>query len=211
MCEKSDRHERSKIRGISTRDAVAQTDSEPDLQRLVESLRERPPNSESLFRVASFIYERQQGRIPSDLQYAAADNLADYLSESGDLFDDAARIFIFWGSHRADYGRVCMSLLNHENENVRTTALGLAGIYLKPIEYSHLVKFRSDRAFSEIGMGGPLRYLVRDYALEVLERLTGCPKADGDCFEDTSEGRISYRSWSPFLTWFEQNKAKFRD
>jgi len=60
-------------------------------------------------------------------------------------------------------------------------------------------------------MGGPLRYILRDHALRVLERLTHCPVTDGgDCFDDTPNGRVSYRSWSPFLIWYESHKRQFR-
>jgi hypothetical protein len=60
-------------------------------------------------------------------------------------------------------------------------------------------------------MGGPLRFVLRDQALGLLERLTGGPPSEGDCFEDKPEGRISYRSWSRFLNWYEAHKKQIKN
>ena len=89
-------------------------------------------------------------------------------------------------------------------------AVSYAGFFLKPEELSLLLEFRHDPDIAETAMGGPLRYVLRDHALCVLEKLTRCGAADdGDCFENTPNGRVSYRSWSAFLNWFESHKQQF--
>ena len=96
--------------------------------------------------------------------------------------------------------------------HIRMTALSYAGYYLPAGSFSLLFEFQHDPFVAETGgMGGPPRYILRDHALDVLERLSHCPVlAAGDCFEDTPEGRVSYRSWSRFLNWYERNKQRFK-
>ena len=63
MREHLDRYDQSRIRGLSTRDVVAQRYSDSELRQLVTSLNERPLPTMSAFRLVSFIHERQQDRI----------------------------------------------------------------------------------------------------------------------------------------------------
>ncbi|MBI3849805.1 MAG: hypothetical protein HY298_05885 [Verrucomicrobia bacterium] len=213
MREHLERNDQSNVRGLSSREVVAQTYTDSDFEKIVTKLKERPIDSEVLFRLSSFVWEGQQNRIPEYLRQRAADAIADCIPDSdAKIIAEVVLIFVFWGNRRADYRDTCIKLLSHPYEEVRETALKCSSIFLRRSEYSKLFEFRRDPSFSEtMGMGGPLRFTVRDEALRTLESLTNAPKSDGDCFENTSEGKVSYRSWSPFLNWFEQNKAKFRD
>jgi hypothetical protein len=211
MREDIERSELAKIRGLSTRDVVSKQYSDSDLELIVSQLRERPLTSDAAFRLASFIFERRENQIPEHLRRTAADNLADCAALSSNLKDPSAlEVFIAWGQHRPDYRDICFSSLHHENEMIRHTALSYSPYFLKPHDYSKLFTFHRDPWMSEIGMGGPLRFILRDHALDILEKLTRCPRrAVGDCFEDQPEGRVSFRSWSHFLNWYEKNKKKF--
>ena len=208
MREHLDRQEQSRIRGLSTRDVVAQSYTESELQQLIEGLRQRPLPTVAAFRFSSFIYERQQDRIPEELRRSAADAVADHVTLSNQQIDNsAAEIFIVWGDHRTEHKSICLGLLHHKNAEIRTTALSYAGWFLHSQDYPLLFEFRRDSDISETSMGGPLRYVLRDHAQKVVRQLTNCPKRyDGDCFEDTPHGRVSYRSWASFLNWYESNK-----
>jgi hypothetical protein len=212
MREQTDRIERSRKSSLSTRDVVTREYTDSELRQLVAGLSTRPLSVDTAFRLASFISERQQDRIPSELRRLAADAVADYVASSVERLDDSAvRIFIVWGAHRPDHRRACLTLLRHPGNFVRMVALSYARAYLKSADIPELFEFRNDPDISEIGMGGPLRYILRDHALEILERLTKCPSLNGgDCFDETREGRVSYRSWTPFLNWYERHKSQIK-
>jgi len=211
MREDADRRDQSRIRGLTSGDVVAKNHDDLALRALVAALCERPLSVESSFRLASFIYEGAQERIPAELRQVAADNVADCMQSVGESHNDpAVEIFLAWGCHRSDYRDVALSLLRHADSPTRRVALSYADLFLRPHEFELLLDFRHDLEISEtITMGGPLRYTLRDHALGVLERLTGLSGENiGDCFEDRPEGRVYYRSWSPFLNAYEAHKAR---
>ncbi len=209
--EALDRQEQSRIRALSTRDVVTQKYTEVELQELVDDLRRRPLPTEAAFRLSSFIYERQQDRIPKELRSSAADAVSDEVASSSRRIDnEAVVVFIVWGGHRADHRSICLTLLQHTSAEVRGTALTYVGCFLHSQDYQLLFDFRRDPEIAETSMGGPLRFILRDRAQQVLRQLTDCPKPhDGDCFENTPEGRVSYQSWAAFLNWYESNQKQF--
>jgi hypothetical protein len=208
MREHLERYENSKVRGLSTRDVVDQNYAESDFLELVDGLKQRPIPGEISFRLSSFIFEKQSERIPEEIRRKAADNIADCVSVMGADVDAAvAEIFIFWGTHRKDYGAACSRLLDHTDPSVRSVAVSCAGFFLHRKDFDQLLKFRRDQYISEIAMCGPLRFILRDHALKVLKSLTNCDISEDDCFEETPDGRVFYRSWSSFLQWFEKHKV----
>ena len=205
-----ERNEQSQIKGLSSRDIVARNYSEAELLELASKLKQLPVSTNDAFRLSAFIFERQSQRIPEPIRCIAADNVASYVMAGNKNMDAAAaEIFVNWGVHRADYRINCLSLLRHPDVEIREATLKCAGKFLHPSEFSHLFIFREDSYISEISMCGPLRYMLRDYALDTLKWLTKCPVKEDDCFHDTPDGRVSYRSWSPFLNWFEKHKRQF--
>ena len=210
MREHLDRLEQYKARGLSTRDVVAQTYREEDFLRLAKELKAGASFGDASFRLHSFIYEQQNERIPLEIRHLAADNVAEHVRASGKTLDESAvEIFMAWGTHRPDRKSVCLHLLNHEQAWIREIALNYSGSFLRQDEYSILLRFRQDLDVGETGgMGGPLRFILRDQALRVLKHLTRCPVKEDDCFEELPEGRVFYKSWTPFLNWFEKHGSK---
>jgi len=205
MREQLERHEQSQVRGLSTRDVVAQSYDEADLLKLAAELKERASFEDATFRFCSFIYERQDNRIPEAIRHLVADCVADHVSALATGMDPGAvEIFVAWGGHRHDHTGICVKILDHPQAWIRKIALIYSGSFLPSSDYAKLFKFRHDPEVSEIAMGGPLRFMLRDQALDVLKRLTKCPVVEGDCFEQTPDGNIYYRSWTPFLNWFER-------
>jgi hypothetical protein len=201
------RHEGSKIKGLSSRDIATRNYSEAELLDLVNNLKQLPDSTLDAFRLSSFIFENQSQRIPEPIRRMAADNVASHVEAGSKEIDPAAaEIFVNWGVHRGDYIATCLSLLRHPDVEIRGAVLKCAGKFLHPAEYSQLFMFWQDPCISEIAMCGPLRFMLRDYALDVLKWLTKCSVKEDDCFNDTPDGRVFFRSWSPFLNWFENHK-----
>ena len=207
MREHLERHEQSEVRGLSTRDVVARTYSEDDLLRLVEELKSETSLPSSAFQLCSFAYERQEDRIPDRIREKAADTVADYVCTLKPGIDQGAvEIFVVWGTHRQDYKRTCLQILDHSDAWIRKIALTCAGRFLLAGDLPKLFKFQRDRYVSEIAMGGPLRFLLRDHGLAILKQLTNSSVIEDDCFEKAPEGQVFYRSWTPFLNWYERRQ-----
>ncbi len=213
MREHLDLYDQSQVKGLTSRDVVAKNYTDGELRELIRQLGDRPLTTTSAFQVEAFIFERQEDRIPIHLRRKAADRLVDCLSSDRAVASAlASRIFLAWGGHRSDYRATCSRLLQHADPTVRWTALSYAGSYLRRGDLRELLEFRLDPYVSETsGMGGPLRFTIRDHALHVLTVLTNCKVEDaGDCFTDTTDGRGFFRSWSPFLNWFDKHEREFR-
>ena len=70
---------------------------------------------------------------------------------------------------------------------------------------------REDPASGETGgMGGPQRFYVRDFALQVAEQVAGRKFGAPDCFEMRDGEQIAWRSWAPFLNWLDTRKPWWR-
>ena len=212
MREDIERHEMSQVRGLSSREVVGQRYTEGDFQHLIGQLYGPYPNPDTTFRLSCFIFERKEALIAEHLRQLAADALAPYVGQlPADLDVQAAEIFLAWGSHRPDHRQIGLWLLQHANSEIRSRALTFGPRFLRPRDYAGLLAFHKDKDVSEIAMGGPLRFVLRDQALALLEQLTGCPQSDGDCFETIPQGRVSYRSWSRFLNWYEAHRNQFKN
>lgn len=74
---------------LSTRQVVAEEYQPEDFEKLVTALRERPVNGEVVFRLHSFIYEKQETLVPKSLREMAADNLAADLDQIDCLVSEA--------------------------------------------------------------------------------------------------------------------------
>jgi hypothetical protein len=209
MLEHIKRHEGSKIVGLSTRDVVAANYTDAEFGQLIDSLQQRPVDEWAAFRLESFVYEKQDERIPLHLRRIAASYIADLLYSNPDSFTSSlATLFLAWGKDGTDYKELSTSLLKHADAQVRQVALRYSPVFLPPSEYNRLLDFQRDPYVSEIAMSGPCRFILRDRALEILAGLTGFTVTKDDCFESSPEGPVYYYSWSPFLNWFA--KSNFR-
>ena len=84
-----------------------------------------------------------------------------------------ATLFLAWGQDRADYKKLAKSFSGHVNAQVREVALSYSPTFLTSVEYPELFSFQRDSYVSEIAMGGPLRFILRDRALEILAGING--------------------------------------
>jgi len=121
---------------------------------------------------------------------------------------DAAGAFVAFRENFSDYSSVMSDLLASPNSEIRRIAIGASPTYLSEKNLQELLRLREDPAFHETGgMEGPLRYALRDFALEIAEHISGRSFNAGDCFEQREGRRISWRSWSVFTNWLESKKG----
>jgi hypothetical protein len=115
---------------------------------------------------------------------------------------DAIAPFVSFQEFHADFTSIMKGLLKSSDVVVRSAALDAAHLFLKRKDLKLLLAFREDKQADETErMGGPLRYTMRDRALEQAERIAGRSFANGDCFEMRDGEKVSWRSWSSFLNW----------
>ena len=119
----------------------------------------------------------------------------------------AIRAFVAYRSCFDDYSVAMRLYLCSTDPQIRGEALIAAPTFLPAKDLAALLPFREDLGVSEtVGMGGPLRYLTRDLALAIAERIAGKQFSAGDCFEERDGSRVSWRSWSAFTHWLESKK-----
>jgi hypothetical protein len=106
-----------------------------------------------------------------------------------------------------DYANLMLGQLASEDASCRRIAVGAAPTYLTARDLTLLVPFHNDPEYGETGgMGGPLRYTIRDLALEVAEQIAGRSFPAGECSERVNETTVSWRSWASFLRWINRPK-----
>ena len=119
----------------------------------------------------------------------------------------AVRAFAAFRESYVDYAVVMRDFLRSPDSEVRRAALRVAPSFLTSKELDILLPLRDDPEFGETGgMGGPLRYDLRDFALEIAEHIAGRQFDSGDCLERRDSTQISWRSWSAFTQWLEGQK-----
>ncbi len=120
---------------------------------------------------------------------------------------DAARAFVAFRDNFSDYHGVMLDLLGSSDAQIKRIAVAAAPTFLSPKNLGELLRFRNEPTFGETGgMGGPMRYDLRDLALQTAEQIAGKSFYVGDCSEHQNGIQISWRSWSAFATWLESKK-----
>jgi hypothetical protein len=121
--------------------------------------------------------------------------------------EGAIGAFVAFRERYHDFILVMRVLLRSPDSEIRRAALLAASSFLSSKHLDSLLPFRDDAAVSETGgMGGPLRYNLRDFALEIAERIAGQRFDSGDCSECRDGREISWRSWSAFTRWLDGRK-----
>jgi hypothetical protein len=140
---------------------------------------------------------------------ALASLIRDSLTHSNSQVRVAAigALVAFRESYEGD-GAVMRAFLRSPEPAMRREALRAAPSFLSAKELGALLPFRDDTVFIETGgMGGPLRYDLRDYALEVAEHIAQRRFDSGDCMERREGSTIYWRSWGAFTRWLETQKT----
>jgi hypothetical protein len=167
--------------------------------------------------VAFGLYFSVHLRLRTDFRTVAESAFADLASLIGDCLAhpnprvrvDAISAFAAFRDCYDGYEAVMRALLRAPDPEARRVTLRAASTFVSPGELEVLLPLRSDPLFGETGgMGGPLRYLLRDYALEIAEHIAGRQFDNGDNLERREGFTISWRSWAAFIRWLESRKHR---
>ena len=122
---------------------------------------------------------------------------------------DAIGAFVAFRDCYDGYEAVMRALLRSPDSEARRAALRAAPTFVSPSKLDVLLPLRNDPLFGETGgMGGPQRYELRDFALEIAEHIAGRPFDSGDNLEQLEGLTISWRSWAAFVRWLESSKQR---
>jgi hypothetical protein len=122
---------------------------------------------------------------------------------------DAIGAFVAFRDCYDGYEAVMRALLRSPDSEARCAALRAAPTFVSPRELDVLLPLRNDPLFGETeGMGGPRRYLLRDYALKVAEHIAGRKFDNGDNLEQREGLTLSWRSWAAFVRWLESGQHR---
>ena len=187
---------------------VAAPIDEAEIRRQLDDLVANPLDADAVFFFESFVFEGREELLPAWVKPLVADAIADVLhAETKPGAGLRSAVFIAWGSHRPDHGPACRAMLRSPNCTVRTVALGLCARFLEPSDFDQLLAFQTDDFVVEATVpGGPLRFILRDAGLALLERLTGAPVSEAQGFEVVAGRHAAFRSWTPFLNWWNKNR-----
>jgi hypothetical protein len=105
------------------------------------------------------------------------------------------------------YRERMLTLLADCNSISRERVLAAADTFLKRDEIQPLLSFQNDTVISETGsMGGPWRYILRDEALRLIEKMLGQSFRTQECTEAKDNQVIFWWDWTPFLEWWAKRK-----
>ena len=162
------------------------------------------------------LYFCEHLRPRTDFQWVAESAFEDLASLIRDcLIDPNPRVradtigaFAAFRDSYDGYAPVMRALLRSPDPGARRAALRAASTFVSPSELEVLLPLRNDPLFAETGGlgGGPQRYLLRDYALEIAEHIAGRQFDSGDNLERREGITISWRSWAAFVRWLESRR-----
>jgi hypothetical protein len=130
--------------------------------------------------------------------------------ESEFVCSKALELFIWLRQNYPDYRDVMLSYLSSKKLGCRKIALNNFETFAERNEVTPLVKFYSDNYAAENSMMGVMRYELRDIALEKIEFIIGKKVRLAQLSETYDGGTVTWYDWTPFLLWWEKNKASFK-
>ena len=197
---------RSKL-GVSTQD-IERVTAVPELSQEVKDCLRSEDESDLIFG----LYFAGRLRLRADFCSMASSSLPEIAGLVRSRLEHAServragaiRAFVAFRSHYADYAAAMEGLLQAQDATIRHEALAAAPTFISEDDLHFLLPFQHDTLAGETGgMGGPRRYVVRDLALEMAERITGRTFENGDCFELRDGSKVWWRSWSRLNQWWE--------
>jgi len=129
------------------------------------------------------------------------------MSDDDFVRSSAVPLFARLRDHFPNYRERMLTLLADCNSISRERVLYAADTFLKRDEVQPLLSFQNDTVISEtVGMGGPWRYILRDEALRLIEKMLGQSFRTQECTEAKDNRVIFWWDWTPFLEWWAKRK-----
>jgi hypothetical protein len=95
-----------------------------------------------------------------------------------------------------------LKYLSSADLGLRKRALFHYESYCRKGEIEPLLPFQHDTNASDIRMGGPWVYELRDLALRTIENVVGQQFLTRSCKEPYLGSEVSWRDWAPFRRWY---------
>jgi hypothetical protein len=109
------------------------------------------------------------------------------------------------------YRDLMLRHLKASDSFVKLYALSVYETFLTKKDVPILLNLQWDEYYMEEGMGSPVhRYVVRNKALEVIEKLCGRHFRTNELFVTLDSGHMAYwRDWEPFLQWWQRRTKRW--
>lgn len=110
-----------------------------------------------------------------------------------------------------EYRNWMLQCMRDKNPTVRWDALLNSQTFLKPKEIEPLLAFKDDDYLTETSMGSPLVYILRNEALDRMEKSLGKTFERRQLSEVVEGGETAlWWDWKPFLDWWEKRQNRWR-
>lgn len=110
-----------------------------------------------------------------------------------------------------EYRDWMLQCLRDTDPTVRWDVLMNSQTFLKPREIEPLLAFKDDDYLTETSMGSPLVYILRNEALERIEKNIGKTFERRQLSEIVEGGETAFWwDWKPFLEWWDKRQNKWQ-
>jgi hypothetical protein len=143
------------------------------------------------------------GKLDDHIENALIQQIPSLLkSEDPKLRGEVVRVVVKLRGQLPEYRDWMLQCLRDSYSSVRNHALLNSQTFLKPKEIEPLLAFEKDDYLTETSMGSPLVYLLRNEALDRIEKSLGKTFQRQQLSEVVKGGETAYwRDWKPFLDW----------
>jgi len=123
-------------------------------------------------------------------------------SKHGQVHGPALAVLGRFKSQIMNYRAIMLNALLDDDPMARRQALVLYTSYCRPRETEPLETFENDNYITEISMGGPLVYDLRNLAFEIIEVVIGRQFQRTKETKSLENGKVVYWwGWSPYFQW----------
>ena len=126
--------------------------------------------------------------------------------ENDDVRERALPLLIRLRDNFRDYRSLMLECLRDPSPDVRADALAAYATFLAAKDIPILMQFQQDDYMSETSMNSPLVYVIRNQALEIIERLCGQELPRHENVKALEDGHtVHWWDWQPFLDWWARH------
>jgi hypothetical protein len=127
--------------------------------------------------------------------------------EATSIREGALPLLIRLRENFPNYRAVMLECLKDTDPEVRIDALAAYSTFLTNKDIQALLDFQRDDYMSETSMNSPLVFLIRNQALEIIERLCGQKLPKHENVKMLEDGHTVYWwDWKPFLDWWKKSQ-----
>jgi len=130
--------------------------------------------------------------------------------QNDDVRERALSLLIRLRENFPNYRSMMLECLKDSASGVRAETLAAYPTFLTAKDIPALMEFQHDDYMSETSMNSPLVYLIRNQALEIIERLCGQKFPKHENVKLLEDGHTVYWwDWKPILDWCNKRQSKW--